>query len=419
MVDVTEGGTSFDTGVDAAVAILPGRPDFWTYSSLKEIEACPRRYALSRASYPALWEGRGYPDVPALAALFGDVVHAALERIVNALIAAGCVSPQAPVAVDVLRKLGGYTAVIEEALIERLLRLNDNPRLDADRTRRLSRDLRDRIPEARTQVQAYLRRTTYLPVSRDGGSSAEGGGVPETGASFSRRPIGPGAYPEMAVAAEDLRLMGRVDLLKVAEEHADLTDYKTGAEDSSHFDQLHLYALLWDRDSVVNPARRPPRELTAAYPSRDVTTSAPNATELRGIENSVRRRITSAEAELTAEVPRAIPREENCRFCQVRQFCDAYWSSVAPDLANLSDGAWFDYQGVVGPQNGTRSWWMLREPGGPRELLLRTSPKTTALPTGSRIRVLGLRFDDDPEVDAPVAVMTAVSETFVLTAGSA
>jgi hypothetical protein len=32
--------------------------------------------------------------------------------------------------------------------------------------------------------------------------------------------------------------------------------------------------------------------------------------------------------------------------------------------------------------------------------------------------VLNLRLDDDPEVDAPVAVMTALSETFVVTAKS-
>jgi hypothetical protein len=93
---VTESGTSFDTGVDGMVAILPGRPDFWSYSSLKEIDACPRRYALSRSSYPQLWDGQGYPQVPATAALFGDVIHGALDRIVRALIAAGCASPQDP-----------------------------------------------------------------------------------------------------------------------------------------------------------------------------------------------------------------------------------------------------------------------------------------------------------------------------------
>jgi len=410
---------SFDTGMDGMVAILPGRPDFWSYSSLKEIEACPRRYALSRSSYPELWDGRGYPQVPATAALFGDVIHGALDRIVRALIAAGCESPQDPAAVDVMRELGGYTAVTEEALVERLARLDDNPRLDIDRKRRLSRDLRARIPEARAQVQAYLRRTRFPSTGQDGGASAEGAGVPAADAVFGRKSLGPGAYPETPLAAEELRLMGRVDLLRVTDEYADITDYKTGAEASSHVEQLRLYALLWDLDAVVNPARRPSRALTAAYPSRDVTIHTLDETELRSLEESVRQRIARADAELAAEVPRAVPSADTCGFCQVRQFCNEYWSKVVPDPANLSDGALFDYQGVVGPQNGAHSWWLVGEASEPKKLLLRTSPAITALPGGSRIRVLGLRFDDEPEVAAPVAVMTAASETFVVTARDA
>jgi len=415
---MNKSGTSFDTGVDGTVAILHGRPDFWSYSSLREIEACPRRYALSRSSYPELWDGQGYPQVPATAALFGDVVHGSLERIVRALIAWGCASPQDPAAVDVLRELGGYTAVTEEALVERLARLDGNPRLGIDRRRRLSRDLRDRIPEARAQVQAYLRRIRFPSAEQSGAASTKDAVVSAAGAVFGRKPLGPGAYPEAPLAAEELRLTGRVDLLQVADEHADITDYKTGAEAASHVEQLHMYALLWNLDAVVNPVRRPSRALTAAYPSRDVTIHAPDETELRSLEESVRGRIIRADAELAAEVPRAVPSEETCGFCQVRQFCNEYWSKVVPDPTSLSDGALFDYQCVVGPQNGARSWWLLGEASGPKKLLLRTSPAITELPIGSRIRVLNLRLDDDPEVDAPVAVMTALSETFVVTAKS-
>ena len=44
--------------------------------------------------------------IPALAALFGDVVHDALDTIVKALVAAGCESAQSPEAVTVLRPAG-------------------------------------------------------------------------------------------------------------------------------------------------------------------------------------------------------------------------------------------------------------------------------------------------------------------------
>jgi hypothetical protein len=413
---MSAGGAQFDARVEASLADLPGRPSFWSYSSLNEMETCPRRYLLSRASYPELWEGRGYPLVPAIAALFGDVVHGALDAIVKALVDAGCESPRAAGAVDVLRELGGYTAVTERVLDARMARLGANPRLDDGGLRRLNQHLRGRVAEARAQVQAYLSRVELPPgvsgkVSADMATGDSGGGP-----AFGRKPVGSGAYAEIPLAAEELRLMGRVDLLTITEDRVDITDYKTGIEDPSHLDQLNLYALLWDLDRVVNPGRRPVAELTASYPSGEVTISAPGESALRSLESSLKLRIASAEAEIDTPLPRAVPSDEHCRFCQVRQLCDDYWSGIAPDPATLADGTLFDYQGVVGPQNGARSWWMLREGSGQRQLLLRTTATTPQLFMGSRIRVLGLRLDEDPEVDATVAAMTAWSEVFLLTA---
>jgi hypothetical protein len=108
---VTSEQPRYDTGITSSAAILPGPPPLWSFSSLREAGACPRRYSLARATYPDLWDGRGYPRVPALAALFGDVVHDALDTIVRALVAADCQSVRSPGAVNVLRQLGGYTAV--------------------------------------------------------------------------------------------------------------------------------------------------------------------------------------------------------------------------------------------------------------------------------------------------------------------
>jgi hypothetical protein len=413
---MSEGGTQFDAGIEASLADLPARPDFWSYSSLKEMETCPRRYLLSRASYPDLWEGRGYPKVPAVAALFGDVVHGALDAIVIALVDAGCESPRAAGAAAVLRELGGYTAVTERVLDERMERLDTNPRLDEDGRQRLNRDLRGRVAEARAQVQAYVSRVKLPPEGSGKASAGMASGDPGGGPAFGRRPVGSGAHAEMPLAAEELRLMGRVDLLAITEDRVDITDYKTGIEDPSHLDQLNLYALLWDLDRVVNPDRRPIAELTASYPSREVTISAPGESALRNLESSLKLRIASADAEIDTPVPRAVPSEEHCRFCQVRQLCDDYWSGMVPDPATLADGEWFDYQGVVGPQNGAHSWWMLREGSGQKQLLLRTTATAPQLSMGSRIRALGLRLDEDPEVNATVAVMTVWSEVFFLTA---
>ena len=99
---------TFDPGVAQSIADLPEPPDYWSYSTLKEIESCARRYVLGHASYTNLWKGKGYPQQPHPAALFGDVVHDSLERIIKALAQAGCTSYNSAEATAALRELGGY-----------------------------------------------------------------------------------------------------------------------------------------------------------------------------------------------------------------------------------------------------------------------------------------------------------------------
>jgi hypothetical protein len=187
-------------------------------------------------------------------------------------------------------------------------------------------------------------------------------------------------------------------------------------EDPSHIDQLHTYALLWNVDRVVNPSARKATDLTAAYPSREVSVPGPPEAELRVLQQTFETRIAAADAELAAPMPAAMTNEETCGFCQVRQLCGEYWEQVvpaAPDRA--SAGAWFDYQGIVGPQNGVRSWWMMNRRTGRRELLLRTPSPSIALTPGSQIRVLSIRIDDDPESDTLIGAMSGLSEIFVMT----
>jgi hypothetical protein len=344
----------------------------------------------------------------------GEAVHGALETIVKALVAAGCESSSAPGAIEVFKSLGGFTALIEQALTTRLDLINTNPRVDAERCRRLTRELSDRVAEARGQVQEYLSRLKLPAKPANAVAPAEGPAQQEQPA-FDRRPVGLGAHAEVTLADENLRLMGRIDLLSVGDEHADILDYKTGAEDAGHLDQLRMYALLWDLDRVVNPTGVPAAELTAAYPSHDVTLAAPTSGELRDLEEAVKLRIAAADALFETDSSPARPSVDQCAMCHVRGLCDAYWASVVPDASTVRDGVWFDYEGIVGPPNGVRSRWMLNIASGQRELLLRTTPTSKPLEIGSRVRLLGLRRDADPEVPATTAVMTASSEVFIVT----
>lgn len=402
---------TFDTGVARSVAHLPDPPTHWSYSGLKDVGTCPRRFVLEHASYPDLWNGVGYPQMPHLAALFGDVVHDSLERIVKALVKARCDSSNSVEAVAVVRELGGYSAVTSGVLEARLATLEGNPRVDADRKARLLQQLEDQIPEARTQIQSYLQRMSLLP---NQGEASDSASQPASGSSTpTHRPLGIGSHPEASLHVDSLRVKGRVDLLTVSSDRVDIVDYKTGAEDPSHLDQLRFYAMLWDQDDVANSARTSLGALTASYPANDLTIPAPNESELQALVASTSARVAEADNQVEAKVPVAVT-GEHCRVCSVRSLCAKYWQEMTPDPSWLPGGTWFDYEGIVGQQNGIKSWWMLHRDSGNAELLLRTISVGRPLEPGQRLRLLQLRRDDDPDVEATVATLGANGEVFLL-----
>jgi hypothetical protein len=415
MAELSETGTPFDTGVRAATAVLVGRPAYWSYSSLKEIEACPRRYVLTRASYPDLWSGDGYPSVPSPASFFGDVVHDALEALVKALTDAGCESLSSEGAVAVLQPLGGIPAAVKTAMEGRLSRLKGNPRLNPEAFQRFARALGDRAEDARAQVQEFLCRMSFPAGTPKSSVAPTTDALDGAGPAFQRRPVGTGTHPEITLADEDLRLMGRVDLLTVSDGAASIVDYKTGAPDPGHVEQISLYTMLWGLDRVVNPQHVPVGQLTIAYPSRNVQVAPEDRAELDTLETSTRLRIATADGCAEVVPPEARPAPEVCGYCPVKGLCLTYWSTAVPNPDSVPDGEWFDYQGVVGPQNGVRSRWLLAPESSQKQLLLRTPPSTEPLVEGDAVRLLGIRREVDPETEATVAVMSTNTEVLILT----
>lgn len=403
---------ALNTGVASSRAILPEPPAYWSYSSLREVQECPLRYALERASYPDLWRGKGYPPLPTAAALFGNVVHAALGSVVKALSAAGVASSQAVEATETLRNIGGLTAVVEGATTAQLAPLDDNPRLNDDQRGRITRDLWGRAPEARVQVQTYLSRTAFAPTAAPNVSSHSSG----QRNAYRRRELGDGSHAEATLIADDLRLIGRIDLLTIFGTTVRLVDFKTGRELPAHRDQLRLYALLWERDGLANPRHLGIDSLTAAYQGIDVLVEVPSAADLQELAEGVSSQVERADAELQSGSPTPVPSESTCQYCGVRQICEAYWRDVAPKPTDVRDDAWFDYEGLIGDQNGHRSWWVMNPRSNRREYLLRTTAATPPFGQGDWVRILQLRRGTDPEVELPVATMTATSEVFHISA---
>jgi CRISPR/Cas system-associated exonuclease Cas4 (RecB family) len=330
-----------------------------------------------------------------------------LENILSAFAIASVASLSSAGAVEALKRLGGYSELARSAIAERLAPVAGNPR-EVSRIDYLRTELVARIPEMRQRVQLLLSRTKLQPHG-----TATHDSSPE-----ERVALGPGSYPEAELRAADLRFAGRIDLLTITEAACEITDYKTGAPDEHHQQQLLTYALLWNHDGERNPGRLPIRRLTLAYPSTNIETPVPTEDVEIALAADLADRIAQAEAAISRRPPPTKPDPEICRLCSVRHLCEDYWSSVnnvAFRSIDVAGPSWFDYEGTVISQNGPRSWLLCDTDGG--ELLVRTIA-TQALPIGEQVKILGLLRGHDAESKTPIASINQNSEIFILTSGS-
>lgn len=399
-------GDRFLTGVRGSTAEWPAPPQVWGYSSLREAEECPRRWMLTRATYPLVWSRAGYPPRPTLASLFGDIVHRVLELILIELHAHNCRSLADPSSVQVLKSLGGYSKLAEYAIEERLERLEGNPRIAAG-IDGLRRTLHARVPDMRQRVQLVIARTLLIPRPSTGSQreGADGGG--------ERGPLAEGSHPEVELRAPSLRLVGRADLITLTGGRCAITDYKTGSPDTHHADQLRTYALLWTRDSELNPDGLPVGRLTVAYTTHDDTVEPPGLAELQVMATDVERRVAHADQELLLRPPPARPAPDLCRYCAVRHLCDDYWVELKPGEAVGRDVDFADCEGVITNQNGPRSWILELVPDR-RRVLVRTPNESPGFAVGDRLRLLSVTVAHDEDMQGEIATITAASEVFVV-----
>lgn len=397
-------GEQFQTAVRGIEGVWPVAPSTWSYSSLSDAEECPRRWMLTRARYPTIWEREGYPPRPNLAGLLGNVTHRALELILGALQARGCASVSGPCAVEALREIGGFSRLLDTIAAE-LETLQRNPRA-AERLASIRERLLREIPAVRERLQATISRTHLYPPS-DG---------PIVGTVTSRGGLGRGSHAEVELRAQELRLMGRADLVTINDGGCGITDYKTGTPSERHAEQLRMYALLWSRDHEVNPDGMPIQSLVVAYATHDETLDRPSAGELETLAGTLSERIAKAEDDLSHPPAPAYPAPEVCRNCSVRHLCDDYWlaarAAPAPEASSQA-AAFVDCEAMIATRNGPRSW-LLSLAGQPGRALLRTATETPRFAVGDSVRLLGLAISANEDSAEMILTMTQFSEVFVL-----
>ncbi|MGB5231493.1 MAG: PD-(D/E)XK nuclease family protein [Desulfoprunum sp.] len=383
-------------------ATWPAPPAEMSVSTCAEIEECPRRWALSAAKYPELWTGRGYPPKLQVAALAGSVVHLALEIITKQFTLAGVPSMNDPSAPQVLRELGGYTHVVEECVEHILKRYIDNPRAGL-LMEHAQRTLRGQVPMLRARVQSMLSRIR-LPKNAPPAPVApalKSAGPP------SRVPLVNGIYPEVEVRAKSIGWKGKIDLLVLGNDACEITDFKTGTADEAHKFQVRAYAVMWRLDEELNPSRRAVDRLVLAYERQDVDVAPPSASEIDELRRELLARRQTVEAALAAHPPSAHPSTETCRYCSVRQLCDAYWASATQVVSD--DGRFGDIELIITKRHGPTSWDAVvvrsRDLPAKTPALLRLQQHED-FKEGTRVRVLDGALARDSEDDAAPAIVT-------------
>ena len=386
-----------------------------TVTTLRDIEACPRRWALTWADYPDLWNQRGYPPRLEMAAIGGSVLHHVLETLTRAFVRAGCSDVHDQSASTVLRDLGGYTKLVNASIDQVLKRYTGNVRA-SKHLEMATTSLRARVPELRAQAQVFLGRVKLSPHPKS---------VPYQAAHGTHRsPLRPGVYSELRFDAPTMKWKGTGDLLILSDEDCEILDFKTGAHDEGHSFQIRAYSVLWYRDYEINPTARRATKLTLVYNDANVSVAPLSESELVALERDLVERRQAAIEAARREPPRPLPGRENCGFCGVRHLCDAYWRPET--LIKISESAqqsadFADVQISIRNSHGPLSWDGLVEGSGTLKhgsrVVLRTTESLPAFHSGESVRVLNARFTkevDDPSQPA-VLTMGRWSEAFIVT----
>lgn len=394
----------------------PKAPRWMSFSTLLELELCPRRWALCTADYPSVWDQRGYPSLPQTSALEGTVVHLALEKISHAFSERGCCSLIDESAFYVLKDLCGFTVIIADCIERALGSYEGNPRATPI-LEGVRQGLVAKIPKLRTQVQRLLSRVTLAPRAAVPLNTV----IRHTGATRNELPHG--SHAEVKLQVPELSWYGVGDLVTLSDDFCEIRDFKTGIPKPQHEFQLRTYALLWARDRDLNPSCRLADKLVLSYDEFDIQVPAPREEDMCFLEDEVRRRTDVALTDLQRNPPDTRPSQESCRYCTVRHFCDEYWKWCVRQQATgeSSQGHFTDLQIRLADRHGPASWDGTVECSSAikvgRSVLLRTSYVPLSLSPGQRIRLLNIYLsiseDDWVEGESGIAVATMGASTEV------
>lgn len=362
--------------------------NWMSFSQLTSLETCPKKWVLENSTYAEIWERKGYPQPITKGSVKGIVIHKTLETIVQALTNNNCPSVASSEAHETINKIGGYKKTITDCINKILDGYINNPRA-APFIEQYRQFLASEISELRREIQLLVSRVKLS--SREETSSRQ--------KSDLQHRLTTGTYSEIELKHHELKWKGIIDLLIIKPEHIEIRDFKTGKPKDEDQTQLHIYSLLWWRDTLHNPKNSLANKLVISYAKGgDVDVPILKEKELLEFETKLKMRTSKIIETASMRPPKANPCQENCGYCGVRHLCTEYWENETGQIKiEKSKGlSYGDLQVKISDRMGESSWSGRIEKGPvdliEKKIYIKTSNCIVDFRKDSRLRLLGVQL---------------------------
>lgn len=352
-------------------------PDTWSSTVLDDIARCPRRWQFLRSAWG---EYRRFPVRPAPAAIEGEIIHEALDRLTRACGRLG----NPPLGSE------GFSAAVSDcnffdffngAISHWQATFDAHPRPGPRfRLRATAKELSNRA--------IRLFREQYHPETGDAnGTAATPAREAEQATDYRALLKNKRNLSEVRLHHPSLPFMGILDLVRLDNDDISIIDFKTGRPSESHRNQLLRYALLWWRNTGDIPSTIHAQHLEGS------ASWAIDCDELVKIERRLSEEIAACIEDLSARPARAEP-DQHCYHCPVRARCNEGW---AHSMKNPVTNETRDMEITVNTAPGNYGFLALGPDGTQISIVYQpgTLYQLPFLKVGNRVRLIGTARSQD------------------------
>ncbi len=374
----------------------------WSVSSLNEVEECPKRFVLRRASFPEIWSRNGFPNQISTAQVRGIVVHEVVSMIMNS-VETSSESPEVSV-MALLRERGGYLELLKNTLDKELNLASSNPRA-AIMVDSIRREILASLGELRSQVQYFIRESiNKFPKVISQVENAK------KNYQKSANSYIPSVNSEYKIVDKEYPIEGYLDLLLTGEENDRIVDYKTSKViRDKYWDQLELYAWLWNRSS--DNLRKGDCLIEVISGVGLSESRVVKVEEFPRIQIDVLDRIQRAEESITGEIV-AKPSIDSCKFCVVKVLCSPYWSM---NESQSTGTKWLDMRVRTIGSLGGNAWSVSILSNDIPAMVIFGDRDDGSIEIGQEFRLLNVYKNEDEDTGVVIR-LSQISEIFRVTA---